>query len=47
MNLTRIKSMEGGWVETILQIYDVYKHNITMADQDILNIFFSQVRDKT
>ena len=44
MNLTRINDREEDWVETMVDIYEKYKQHIALADQDILNVFFSEVR---
>ncbi|XP_045119475.1 glucoside xylosyltransferase 2-like isoform X2 [Portunus trituberculatus] len=41
MNLTRVRGYEGGWTENIMRIVDKYKRKLTLPDQDILNILFS------
>ncbi|XP_063875958.1 glucoside xylosyltransferase 1-like isoform X1 [Scylla paramamosain] len=41
MNLTRLRAFEGGWTENIMHILDKYKTKLSLADQDILNILFS------
>ena len=43
MNVTRINKLPQNWVDTNMAIYDKYKAHITMADQDILNIYFNKV----
>ncbi|RXG67460.1 hypothetical protein Avbf_08015 [Armadillidium vulgare] len=42
MNLTRMKTFPGGWIETCLEVYNEHKTNINLADQDIANIIFSK-----
>ena len=41
MNLTRMREFEGGWTENIMQVVHKYKKKMILADQDILNILFS------
>ncbi|KAG0713148.1 Glucoside xylosyltransferase 2 [Chionoecetes opilio] len=41
MNLTRIRSFEGGWTESVINIVKKYGNKLALADQDILNILFS------
>ncbi|XP_063875952.1 uncharacterized protein LOC135108970 isoform X2 [Scylla paramamosain] len=41
MNLTRVRAFEGGWTENIIPIMEEYKTKLSLADQDILNILFS------
>ena len=43
MNLTRLRRYPGGWVDATMQAYDTFKQDIVLADQDILNIVFSEV----
>ncbi|RXG67462.1 Glucoside xylosyltransferase 2, partial [Armadillidium vulgare] len=42
MNLTRMKTFPGGWIETCLEVYNEYRTSIRIADQDIANIIFSK-----
>ena len=41
MNLTRIRAYQPGFQKSLLEIMDKYKSRLYLADQDILNIFFS------
>ena len=44
MNLTRMKQFpDGGWVQANMNVFDKYKKDIVLADQDILNIIFNKV----
>lgn len=43
MNLTRLRTFPGGWLNENMQAYDKYKQDIVLADQDILNILFNKV----
>ncbi|KAF2347421.1 Glycosyl transferase family 8, partial [Trinorchestia longiramus] len=46
MNLTRMKTFPGGgWLEANMAVFDEYRDNITLADQDILNILFNKHPD--
>ena len=44
MNITRINDNKEDWDQTMINIYSTYKESIVLADQDILNIYFSEVR---
>lgn len=43
MNITRINAYSYDWNDAILKIYDKYKMHITLADQDILSVYFHEV----
>ncbi|RXG55278.1 Glucoside xylosyltransferase 2 [Armadillidium vulgare] len=42
MNLTRIRSIPGGWTNAILKIASDYEGSLKLFDQDIANIIFSK-----
>ncbi|RXG56063.1 Glucoside xylosyltransferase 1 [Armadillidium vulgare] len=42
MNLTRIRSIPGGWTNTILKIASHYERKLKHFDQDIANIIFNK-----
>ena len=41
MNFTRIRAYTPGFMDSLLHILDKYQKDIVLADQDLLNIFFS------
>ncbi|XP_023334739.1 LARGE xylosyl- and glucuronyltransferase 2 [Eurytemora carolleeae] len=40
MHLKRMRNMDGGWTNANLAMFEKYKDQISLADQDILNILF-------
>ena len=43
MNLTRMNSLAVPWVDLFLGVFDQHRANISMADQDVLNLLFTKV----
>lgn len=43
MNLTRMKSFSGEWINTCVKVANEYKDYILYGDQDIANIIFNEV----
>ncbi|KAL7632887.1 UNVERIFIED_CONTAM: hypothetical protein RMT77_016794 [Armadillidium vulgare] len=40
MNLSRIREFRDGWTNSLFKIYQKYKKDLILIDQDIFNIFF-------
>ena len=48
MNLTRMRdNSHVDWISENIRIFDRYQNVIKYGDQDILNIFFSKVRQNS